>query len=275
MAMAATVEKHSNHPIARAIVAFAQNLPLYEYEATELKEIAGQGLQAVVEGKRILVGNGKLLKNNNISYDEAIDDIVETKVLVGIDNRFAGYMIIADEVRREASELIAKLRHTYKIHTVMLSGDSEPIAHKVGSDIGIDEIYGGLLPENKVEVIERIKSDNGSVVAYFGDGINDSPALALSDVGIAMGSLGSQAAIEIADIVIQTDDITAIADAIKIAGITQRVVIQNIVLALGIKFIIMLLAVLGFASMWLAVFADVGVALLAILNSVRIIFKKI
>lgn len=275
VAMAATVEKHSNHPIARAIVAFAQNLPLDEYEATELKEIAGQGLQAVVEGKRILVGNGKLLKNNNISYDEAIDDIVETKVLVGIDNRFAGYMIIADEVRREASELIAKLRHTYKIRTVMLSGDSEPIAHKVGSDIGIDEIYGGLLPANKVEVIERIKSDDGSVVAYFGDGINDSPALALSDVGMALGSLGSQAAIEIADIVIQTDDITAIADAIKIAGITQRVVIQNIVLALGIKFIIMLLAVLGFASMWLAVFADVGVALLAILNSVRIIFKKI
>lgn len=275
VAMAATVEKHSNHPIARAIVAFAQNLPLDEYEATELKEIAGQGLQAVVENKRILVGNGKLLKNNNISYDEAIDDIVETRVLVGIDNRFVGYMIIADEVRREASGLIAKLRHTYKIHTVMLSGDSEPMAQKVGSDIGIDEIYGGLLPENKVEVIERIKSDNGSVVAYFGDGINDSPALALSDVGIAMGSLGSQAAIEIADIVIQTDDITAIADAIKIAGITQRVVIQNIVLALGIKFIIMLLAVLGFASMWLAVFADVGVALLAILNSVRIIFKKI
>ena len=126
-----------------------------------------------------------------------------------------------------------------------------------------------------MEVIERIKSDDGSVVAYFGDGINDSPALALSDVGIAVGSLGSQAAIEIADIVIQTDDITAIVDAIKIAGITQRVVIQNIVLALGIKFIIMLLAVLGFASMWLAVFADVGVALLAILNSVRIIFKKI
>ena len=273
--MAATVEKHSNHPIARAIVAFAQNLPLDEYEVTELKEIAGQGLQAVVEGKRILVGNDKLLKNNNISYDEAIDDIVETRVLVGIDNRFVGYMIIADEVRREASELIAKLRHTYKIHTVMLSGDSEPIAQKVGSDIGIDEIYGGLLPENKVEVIERIKSDDGSVVAYFGDGINDSPALALSDVGIAVGSLGSQAAIEIADIVIQTDDITAIVDAIKIAGITQRVVIQNIVLALGIKFIIMLLAVLGFASMWLAVFADVGVALLAILNSVRIIFKKI
>ena len=119
-------------------------------------------------------------------------------------------MIIADEVRREASELIAKLRHTYKIRTVMLSGDSEPIAHKVGSDIGIDEIYGGLLPENKVEVIERIKSDNGSVVAYFGDGINDSPALALSDVGMVLGSLGSQAAIEIADIVIQTDDITAI-----------------------------------------------------------------
>ena len=157
----------------------------------------------------------------------------------------------------------------------MLSGDSEPIAHKVGSDIGIDEIYGGLLPENKVEVIERIKSDDDSVVAYFGDGINDSPALALSDVGMAVGSLGSQAAIEIADIVIQTDDITAIADAINIAGITQRVVIQNIVLALGIKFVIMLLAVLGFASMWLAVFADVGVALLAILNSVRIIFKKI
>ena len=142
VAMAATVEKHSNHPIARAIVAFAQNLPLDEYEVTELKEIAGQGLQAVVEGKRILVGNDKLLKNNNISYDEAIDDIVETRVLVGIDNRFVGYMIIADEVRREASELIAKLRHTYKIHTVMLSGDSEPIAQKVGSDIGIDEIYG-------------------------------------------------------------------------------------------------------------------------------------
>ena len=126
-----------------------------------------------------------------------------------------------------------------------------------------------------MEVIKRIKSDNGSVVAYFGDGINDSPALALSDVGMTLNSLGSQAAIEIADIVIQTDDITAIADAIKIAGITQRVVIQNIVLALGIKFIIMLLAVLGFASMWLAVFADVGVALLAILNSVRIIFNKI
>ncbi len=276
IALVAEIEKHSNHPIAKAIVDFARTKEItFKGSMEQLKEIAGQGLQAYINGKKVLVGNSELLKNNNIAFDKTIDDMVETKILVSIDEIFAGYIIIADELRQESSKLMTMLKKAGNIKTLMLSGDNDAIAQKVGKEVQIDLVYGNLLPEDKVKVIEKLKADKNNVVAYVGDGINDSPALALSDVGVAIGSLGSQAAIEVADMVIQTDNVTSIATAIKIAKSTQSIVVQNIMLALGIKAVIMLLGALGYASMWLAVFADVGVALLAILNSVRLIFKKI
>lgn len=276
IALVAEMEKHSNHPIAKAIVDFAKTKEIaFKGNLEGIKEIAGHGLEAYVNDNRVLVGNCKLLKDNSISFSSAIEDIVETKILVSIGEVFAGYIIIADELRQESSNLIKMLKKMGNIKTLMLSGDNDTIAQKVGKEIKIDIAYGNLLPEDKVEFIEKLKSDKNNVLAYVGDGINDSPALALSDIGIAIGSLSSQAAIEVADMVIQTDDITSIATAIKIAKSTQSIVIQNIALALGIKVVIMLLGAFGYASMWLAVFADVGVALLAILNSVRLIFKKI
>lgn len=272
--LVATIEQHSNHPIARTIVKFAKdNDTATTSIPSNLREIAGQGLIANIDGHRVLVGNTKLLNDNNIAIPQAIEDIIETKVLVAIEDNFVGYIVIADEVREEAAELVARLKAD-GIDTLLLSGDNTLIAQHIGNSIGIDKTYGNLLPEEKVAYIEDIKSDKSNVVAYVGDGINDSPALALSDVGIAIGSLGSQAAIEVADMVIQTDDIRAIAKAMVIARKTQRIVVQNIIFALGIKVVIMGLGALGIASMWLAVFADVGVALLAILNSVRLIFTK-
>lgn len=274
VSLTAAIEQHSNHPIARAIVEFARsNNQAITPTISNLQEIAGQGLIADSDGRKVLVGNTKLLNNNNIQIPQRIVDIVETKVLVAIDGKLAGYMVIADEVRKEASELVARLKAD-NINTLLLSGDNTSIAQHIGTSIGIENIHGNLMPEDKVAFVEKLKSTKGNVVAYVGDGINDSPALALSDIGIAIGALGSQAAIEVADIVIQTDDIRAIDKARIIARKTQSVVVQNIVLAIGVKSFIMGLGAIGSASMWLAVFADVGVALLAILNSVRLIFTN-
>jgi Cd2+/Zn2+-exporting ATPase len=203
-----------------------------------------------------------------------LDNIIETTVLVAIDNIFAGYLIIADKIKEDAKTAIFRLKKSGKIRTILLSGDKETIARQTADNLKIDEVFGGLLPENKVEIIEKLKSNPKNIVAFCGDGINDTPALALSDVGIAMGGLGSQAAVEIADVVIQTDAPSKIAVAINISKSTHNIVLQNIIFALSIKFLVLILGSLGFASMWAAVFADVGVAMLAILNSVRLFFKN-
>ena len=223
-----------------------------------------------MNGKEVLVGNTKLLKKYNITYDAAIDEIIESIVVVAIGNQYAGYVLIADEVKEDAQEAIRQMHLNGIKQTIMLSGDKNSITQKVAKQIGIDTAFGDLLPENKVQKVEELKQDKTKIIAFVGDGINDAPVLALSDVGIAMGAMGSDAAIETANVVIQTDQPLKIVTAIKIGKATRSIVIQNIILAFAVKAIVLVLGAGGLATMWEAVFADVGVALLAILNAVRI-----
>lgn len=267
---AAALERNSNHPIARAIVEYGGG---ETYTVENIEEIAGYGLKGCVDGHEVLVGNGKLLHRYNIDYDRSADAWVETVVMVAIDGRYAGAIIIADRIKEDSVPAVQELKRE-GIRTVMLSGDKTSIVRKTAGELQVDEAYGDLLPQDKVAQVAKLKENPSNVVAFVGDGINDAPVLALSDVGIAMGGMGAEAAIEVADVVIQTDQPSKIATAIKIARSTRRIVIQNIVLALGVKGIVMLLGALGIANLWEAVFADVGVALLAILNSVRILNKK-
>jgi Cd2+/Zn2+-exporting ATPase len=223
-----------------------------------------------VNGKEVLAGNTKLLKKYNITYDAAIDEIIESIVVVAIGNQYTGYVLIADEVKEDAQEAIRQMHLNGIKQTIMLSGDKNSITQKVAKQIGIDTAFGDLLPENKVQKVEELKQDKTKIIAFVGDGINDAPVLALSDVGIAMGAMGSDAAIETANVVIQTDQPLKIVTAIKIGKATRSIVIQNIILAFAVKAIVLVLGAGGLATMWEAVFADVGVALLAILNAVRI-----
>ncbi len=231
-------------------------------------------MRGLVNGHAVLAGNSKLMKMHDVEYDREVDEIKETVVLVAIDNQYAGYLVIADQVKADSKNAIRRLKRLGVHTTVMLSGDKSSIVQEVAGKLGIDQAYGDLLPGDKVKNIEELKKDPSNVVAFAGDGINDAPALALSDVGIAMGGMGSDAAIEVADVVIQTDQPSKIATAIQVARSTRVIVIQNIVFALGMKFLIMLLGAFGIATMWEAVFADVGVSLIAILNAVRILRKK-
>lgn len=266
LAIVSAIESQSTHPIAKAIVSeYPTSL-----KADNVEEIAGKGLKGHVNGKEVLIGNGKLLQHFGVTYPPTIDQIVESIVVVAIDNNYAGYITVADELKSDAKQAISDLRKLGVNHTVMLSGDKDSITQKVAKEIGLSNAYGGLLPEGKVEKMNELKKDPNQVIAFVGDGINDAPVLALSDVGIAMGGLGSDAAIETADVVIQTDQPHKIATAIKIGRETRKIVIQNIVLALVVKGIVMILGAGGLSNMWEAVFADVGVALLAILNAVRI-----
>ena len=260
------LEKQSTHPIAKAIVA---NHPS-ELKAIEVEEISGKGLKGKVDNKVVLAGNGKLLHHFSIQYPQEINDIVESIVVVAIDGKYAGYITIADKVKADAKQAITRMKALGVSKTIMLSGDKNTITQNVAKEVGVDEAFGELLPEGKVEKVEALKQNSNQVIAFVGDGINDAPVLALSDVGIAMGGLGSDAAIETADIVIQTDQPSKIATAISIGRETRKIVIQNIVLAMSVKAIVLFLGADGIANMWEAVFADVGVAMLAILNAVRI-----
>ncbi len=264
--LVSALEKQSTHPIAKAIVASHPS----ELKAIEVEEISGKGLKGKVDGKTVLAGNTKLLDHFTIQYPQEIHDIVESIVVVAVDDKYAGYITIADKIKEDAQQAIQKMKALGVSKTIMLSGDKNTITQKVAKEVGVDEAFGGLLPEGKVEKVEALKKDQNQVVAFVGDGINDAPVLALSDVGIAMGGLGSDAAIETADVVIQTDQPSKIATAIKIGRETKKIVIQNIILAMGVKIIVLFLGAEGIANMWEAVFADVGVALLAILNAVRI-----
>ena len=261
-----SIESQSTHPIAKAIV----NHHPSTIQAVNVTEIAGKGLKGEVNGKEILVGNGKLLQHFNITYPSTIDSIVESIVVVAIDGAYAGYITVADELKPDAKQAIQQLKVIGVNQTVMLSGDKDSITQKVANEIGLNQAFGELLPEDKVEKMKALKQDTSKVIAFVGDGINDAPVLALSDVGMAMGGLGSDAAIETADVVIQTDQPSKIATAIKIGRETKKIVIQNIVFALTVKVIVLILGARGLSNMWEAVFADVGVALLAILNAVRI-----
>lgn len=268
MNILAAIERKSTHPIAKAIAQAVNNPSIAE--ASEAMEISGHGLKGVVNGRVVLAGNTRLLQKFNITYDAAIDALVDTIVVVALDGQYAGYVTIADQIKTDAADAIVKMHQAGVRQTVMLSGDKSSITQTVAQTIGIDTAFGDLMPEDKVAHVERIKSQDGTVVAFVGDGVNDAPVLALSDVGIAMGGMGSDMAIETADVVIQTDQPAKIATAIRISQATRRVVWQNIALAFGVKAIVLLLGAGGLASMWEAVFADVGVALLAILNAVRI-----
>ena len=268
MKLLMAVEAKSTHPIAKAIMEYSKNQELPE--ATDIQEIAGKGLKGTAAGKSLLVGNKKLMEQFNITVPTETDRIVESIVMVGIDGQFAGYVTIADELKEDAKQSIQQIRNAGIQDIIMLSGDKDSITQKVAQELGIKIAKGGLLPEDKLNEVETIKQDATKIVAFVGDGINDAPVLAASDVGIAMGAMGSDVAIETADVIIQTDQPSKIATGIKIGQSTQRIIWQNIALAFGVKIIVLILGALGLATMWAAVFADVGVALLAVLNAVRL-----
>ncbi|WP_410478488.1 heavy metal translocating P-type ATPase [Pedobacter frigoris] len=270
--LAAAIESKSTHPIAVAVVSHAGDV-LESVKIEDVEEVAGHGLTGVVNGKKVLAGNAKLLKKFDVDYDAAVDEEVDTIVVLAVDGKYAGYITIADEVKEDAGQAIAAM-HALGIQTVMLSGDKQSTVDKVASLLGIDKAFGDLLPEHKVEQVEALKKE-GRRLAFVGDGVNDAPVVALADAGIAMGGLGSDATIETADIVIQNDQPSKIVTAIKIGKLTRSIVWQNIILAMGVKIIVLILGAGGVATLWEAVIADVGVALLAILNAVRIQRKQV
>ena len=263
----AAIEAKSTHPVGSAIVAFA-NENYNEVTVTDVTEIPGMGLKGRVNGNEIAVGSPKLMKKINVDYDVRLDTIPYTTIVVAFNQKYAGHFIIADEIKEDAKTAIASL-HKLKIKTILLSGDNQAVVSAVAKELNIDEAFGNLLPEHKVEKVESLLKQKFKV-AFVGDGVNDAPVIALADAGIAMGGLGSDATIETADIVIQNDQPTKIFTAINIGRKTKQIVWQNITLAFVVKLIVLILGAGGLATMWEAVFADVGVALLAILNAVRI-----
>ncbi|RPD43470.1 heavy metal translocating P-type ATPase [Paracnuella aquatica] len=270
--LTAALEKNSTHPIAKAVTEYAGDV-IGEVRTENVEEISGHGMKGVMNGKEVLAGNAKLLKKFNIAYSAEIESIVDTLVVVAINNQYSGYITIADEIKEDAEQAIKDM-HSLNIKTVMLSGDKQSVVDQVAKRIGIDEAYGDLLPEGKVEKVQALK-DQGRRIAFVGDGVNDAPVVALADAGIAMGGLGSDATIETADIVIQNDQPSKIVSAIKAGKLTRQIVWQNIFLAMTVKIIVLALGAGGVANLWEAVIADVGVALVAIMNAVRIQRMKI
>ncbi|WP_297812506.1 heavy metal translocating P-type ATPase [uncultured Finegoldia sp.] len=262
MKYVASAEKSSNHPIAQSIIEYYGQKDILQLQ--EAQNIAGQGIKAVMNGKEVLAGNKKLLKDVEFEPIETAD----TVVYVAIDGKFKGYIKIADEIKQEAKNAIRDMKKVGVKQTYMLTGDGESVAKSVAEKLQLDEYKAKLLPQDKVEIVKKL-IDDGKKVAFVGDGINDAPVLALSDVGISMGQIGSDAAIEASDVVIMTDEITKIAQAIKISKKTIRIAMQNAVFAIGIKVVVLVLSAIGFANMWAAIFADVGVTVLAIINSFR------
>lgn len=270
---AAYAESYSNHPIAVSIVKAYKN-EINKDNVNNYEEIAGHGIVVEVEGKRVAAGNNKLMNAEKVKFEET--DSVGTVVYVAIDKVYAGSIVIEDTLKEDAIEAIRELKDNEVKNTVMLTGDNKKVADKVANQLKVDEVYSELLPHEKVEKLENIdsKKSSGKNIAFVGDGINDAPVLARADVGIAMGGLGSDAAIEAADVVIMTDEPSKIATAIKISKRTRKIVIQNIVFALGVKALVLILGAFGIATMWEAVFADVGVSVLAILNAMRVMRFK-
>ena len=270
VAIVAAIEQDSPHPIARAIIGYCK--PSDE-PITELKNIAGYGLEAIVNGSKWLVGTTRLLQREGVEYPSTFDTVPNTIVAVSTDGRYLGHLLLNDIPKEDAAQAIDSLNNQ-AINTVMLSGDKQALVEQVAQELGVRQAHGDLLPQDKVEHIERLKDKDARQVAFVGDGINDAPVLALSDVGIAMGGLGSDMAIETADVVIQTDQPSRVAEAVTIGRRTHRIVVQNIAFAIIVKVLVMVLGVLGIATMWEAVFADVGVALLCVLNSLRLMHNS-
>lgn len=269
---AAQAESYSNHPIAKSILA-TYGKPIDQKQFSDFEEISGHGVSVMVQGKKVLAGNSKLMESEKIAY--AACDAAGTKFYVAADGSYVGCILIADEVKPDSKCAIAELKKIGVEKTVMLTGDDERIGKSVADELGLDAYYAQLLPDQKVEKLEMLDKQKrqGSKLAFVGDGINDAPVLARADVGIAMGGLGSDAAIEAADVVLMTDEPSKLVEAIDVAKATKRIVMQNIVIALGIKSVFLVLGALGMAGMWEAVFGDVGVTIIAVLNAMRILKK--
>ena len=266
-------ESFSNHPIAISLKK-AYGKEIVNKKVSETQELPGLGVRAVIDGESVLVGNEKLMKEKNIDYIK--NEEIGTILYIAVNDKFAGTIVISDKIKTDAKETIDKLKKDNIKKIVMLTGDKRKVGESVAKELGINEVYAELLPSDKVEKVEELmknKSENGKL-AFIGDGINDAPVLAISDIGIAMGGLGSDAAIEAADVVLMTDEPSKIVDAIKISKKTMRIVKQNIIFAISVKLIVLILSAIGISNMWQAVFADVGVSILAILNALRVLHTR-
>ena len=264
-------EQFSTHPIAVSIVTAAQEKGIALENPASLEEIAGHGISASLAAGKVLCGNQKLMDENGITMDAAIDTGYGSEVFLAVDGKLAGYLVISDTLKADAKSAIARLKKM-GLRTVMLTGDAQESAEAVAKMAGIDEVHAKLLPQDKLSIMTRLREQNGNVM-FVGDGINDAPVLAGADVGAAMGS-GADAAIEAADAVFMTSSMESVPTAISIARSTNRIAVQNVVFALVIKIAVMILGLAGHPNMWLAVFADTGVAMLCVLNSIRILYKK-
>lgn len=275
LATIVAIEVNSTHPIAKAIVQYSkeQGVEKNSLSFSTVKELPGYGMLAKNGEVTYLLGNAKLLEKYNVSYPSSLTENVETTILLAENGIFVAHLVIADVIRSDAKHLIDNLRKKGILNIALLSGDQTTIVERTAKELGINHYYGNLLPEQKVELVKEAKR-KGEPLCFVGDGVNDAPVLALSDVGVAMGGMGSDAAIEVADVVIQSDQPSRLITAINIANKTKQIVYQNIALAFGVKAIVLILGGFGLATMWEAVFADVGVALLAILNAVRILTKR-
>ena len=271
LAVCAGCEQHSTHPIAASITAAARSKGLTLEMPEDLTEIAGHGIAASTSRGKVLCGNRKLMDKYDVNMDQAAQAGFGAEVFVAIDGVYAGMLVISDTIKADAKSAISRLKGLH-LHTVMLTGDSQASAEAVAAETGIDEVHGKLLPQDKLALLKKVRETYGQVM-FIGDGINDAPVLAGADVGAAMGS-GADAAIEAADAVFMTSSVESIPDAITIAKQTGSIAVQNVVFALVVKAIVMVLGIIGFANMWLAVFADTGVAMLCVLNSIRILYKK-
>jgi len=268
--ISAYAENYSNHPIAQSIKK-AYNNPIDEKLIEKTEELSGLGIVAQIDGKKILIGNAKLMEQNKIKYKKCDD--IGTILYVAINNEFKGLILISDKIKEDAFDTIKRLKESKIKQTVMLTGDRKDVADDVAKKLNIDKVCSELLPDEKVKEVEKLlktKSEKGKL-AFVGDGINDAPVLAISDIGIAMGGLGSDAAIEAADIVIMTDEPSKIGNAIKLSKKTMRIVYQNIIFAIFVKVAVLFLSALGLSTMWEAVFADVGVSIIAIINALRVL----
>ena len=272
--LAALAERFSDHPISRSIQAACQSAP-DPNRVTDAKEIAGHGVQAVVDGKTVLAGNQKLMDQFHIPFEDACHH-VGTIIHVAVDGVYMGHIVISDQVKEGAKETLRDLKAAGMRKTVMLTGDSQAVGQAVARQLGLDEVHAELLPGDKVDQVERLLQSKGpkEQLVFVGDGINDAPVLSRADIGVAMGAMGSDAAIEAADIVLMDDDLKKLPVAVRIARKTLRIVRENIVFALAVKFLVLILSAVGVANMWWAVFADVGVSVIAILNSMRMLNAK-
>ena len=271
--LAALAESYSDHPISRSLKE-AYGKELDASRVSNVEELSGRGVRATVDGRQICAGNDKLMDRLGVPYIPCHS--VGTIIHMAVGGKYAGHIVISDVVKPHAREAVQALRSAGVHRTVMLTGDAKPVADQVAQSLGIDQVCAELLPAGKVEKVEELLLDNSErgKLAFVGDGINDAPVLSRADIGIAMGAMGSDAAIEAADVVLMDDDPAKIAKAIRISRKCLRIVYENIVFAIGIKLACLVLVALGFANMWLAIFADVGVMILAVLNAIRALFVK-